>query len=239
MPRRVTLPPTPLQSTPTAQPSPEPHSTTPQSQPSYTPTSNHLAETATIALPTLPTHGTLIYETDFQSGWGEYNGSDGTAAYVAGGYRIDLRSAVPWALWRFTTRAKASTFYAEIAATPNVCPVGRGAYGLLFHYRDSEHFRAFIITCSGHYALYDRGSATDVTVLDQGILPSSISDPANSSHIVGVRAFDDNLALYTDNVLIATGGVAEMPIGDIGPYVQTEGGGVVVTFTHLSVFDPQ
>lgn len=198
----------------------------------------------TVAVPptagTLPDHGEAIYTTDFDSGWttvtsereGEVRGS-GTV--TADGYLLEV--AANWGHWVFTTRADAGAFYAEIDAAPQVCPAGRGAYGLLFHHVDDATYRAFMVTCSGDFVLRE-ATASGTVDLAAGSLPDGV-DPSTGEHTLAVWAYQDNLTLYVDGVELDAVPVDDLPVGDFGPYTETGDDPITVLFTRLAVYEPE
>jgi len=158
---------------------------------------------------------------------------NGNSSLVPEGYQINANQ---YALWVYTTRVRTDSFYAEAVATPTLCPTGQGAYGLLFHFQDDNHFRSLVVTCSGRYSLLDRTGPNSTTTLSEGTLPPDIN-PSIGEHVISVRAFGNALNLYMDYLPLDTiEDIAEMPTGDIGLYVQTIDSPISVIFSRLSVF---
>ncbi len=185
------------------------------------------------SIPARPPAGVLLYETTFQTGWPVLDMDNGNSSLVPEGYQINANQ---YALWVYTTRVRTDSFYAEAVATPTLCPTGQGAYGLLFHFQDDNHFRSLVVTCSGRYSLLDRTGPNSTTTLSEGTLPPDIN-PSIGEHVISVRAFGNALNLYMDYLPLDTiEDIAEMPTGDIGLYVQTIDSPISVIFSRLSVF---
>lgn len=202
------------------------------------PTATVPASTATPPLsasPTLepPSHGEMLYETRFAQGWPPLEGDKANGQIVSGGFQIDITQ--PWALYAYTTRARQSTFFAEVTAAPLSCPPGNGGYGMIFHYQSDTSFRYVTIWCSGRYSLLERTGPTSTVTLGEGSLPEEI-DASTGEHTVSVRALANKLTVYIDDRQIAQVTVASMPTGDVGPYVETTGQPISVLFTRLSVY---
>jgi hypothetical protein len=183
-----------------------------------------------------PAHGALIYQTTFQTGWANLTsgGGLGKSTVVAEGYRIEV--APNWGHYGYTTRTPVSTFYAEVVVTPELCPPGKGEYGMIFDYVDNAHYSYFVVSCSGSYLLYTV-SDTGGTVLASGTLPLTIT-PASGSHIIGLSVSATTISMFVDNQQIGSAAAAEMPAGDIGPYVKTDTEAVTAVFSRLSVYEP-
>jgi len=177
--------------------------------------------------------GSLLYETSFGSGWPEIDTGTGESAPVSGGYQIQTTQA----LWTFTTRATASSYYAEVTATAATCPEQDGAYGILFHYVSDEDFRAFVIRCDGEWRLFQKNSPRLASAIASGTLPSNI-DPLAEDIRVGVLSQNNVLTLYVDDIPVGTVNVESTPEGDVGPYVQTDADSITVVFSRLAVFEP-
>jgi hypothetical protein len=158
---------------------------------------------------------------------------NGDSSIMPGGYQINANR---YALWVYTTRVRSDSFYAEAVATPILCPAGQGAYGLLFHFQDDDHFRSLVITCSGRYSLLERTGPNNTASLSEGTLPPDIN-PGTGEHIISVRALGSTLNLYVDYLPLDTiENITEMPSGDIGLYVQTIDSPTSVIFSRLSIF---
>jgi hypothetical protein len=184
-----------------------------------------------------PEHGDPLYETDFSSAWPEITTERegvvrGSAIPSPEGYVFDV---VPnWGHWVYTGRYEATDFYAEIDAEPQSCPAGDGAYGLLFHFVDTQTFRAVAITCSGEYIVYNR-TATETDPMIRGELPTSI-DPTSGEHTIAVMVLDNSLTLYVDGQQIDTLELPDSPSGGFGPYTETGDEAITITFTGLRVY---
>ena len=201
-----------------------------------TPTATPFDTTATPSpVPTGPTHGALLYMTDFTTGWGEVTSDgQGRSLPVPGGYQVEVRDH--WGHYVYTSRVEQATFYAEADVVPTVCPPSRSGYGLMFHFRGDEQFRAFIVTCEGDYLVFDRHQGT-LRTLVSGTLPQDIT-PSAGSHTLGVLAWGDRLTFYVDGVQVDQVAVEETPLGDVGLYVKTEEEAITVIYTRLAVFAP-
>ncbi len=212
---------------------------TPPPQVTDTPTSEPGIETPTPIVGTPggpPAHGAMVYQTDFQTGWANLTsgGGLGTSTVVAEGYRIEV--APNWGHYGYTTRAPVSSFYAEMDVTPEQCPPGKGEYGMIFDYVDNSHYSYYVVSCSGSYLLYTV-SDTGGNALANGVLPQTIT-PASGRHIIGLYVAATTISMYVDNQQIGSAAAAEMPAGDIGPYVKTDTEAVTATFSRLSVYQP-
>ncbi|MGF1506690.1 MAG: hypothetical protein ACFB51_16390 [Anaerolineae bacterium] len=186
------------------------------------------------ATPNPPSYGEVQYETSFGLGWPDLEFDTGEAYSVTDGYRIDAAS---FALWTFTTQASQASFYAEITAEPQTCPERAGQYGILFHYEDSETFRALVVTCSGRWAVYERRGENVAPVIAEGALPGNLHE-ASGEHRIGVLAVGTTLTLYVDDVEVGTAAVDALVDGDFGPYVQTDDVPFSVVFSRLIVANP-
>lgn len=180
-----------------------------------------------------PKHGALVYETQFGQGWPPLTGDKANGKMASGGYQIDITQ--PWALYAFTTRARQSTFFAEITASTSQCPAGHGGYGMIFHYQSDTSFRFVTIWCSGRFSLMERTGGTSTVTLSEGILPQGV-DPAKGEHIVSIRAFANKLTAYVDGKQITQVDVTTLPTGDVGPYAETIGDPLTVLFKRLAVY---
>ncbi|GAB4478418.1 MAG: hypothetical protein Kow00124_22840 [Anaerolineae bacterium] len=187
--------------------------------------------------PGAPPRGALIYESDLRTGWPVIDTDFGTGNMIPTGYQIIVEHEEPWALWVYTTLVRESEFYAEVTVTPNECPTGQGAYGLLFHYESEARFRFFVVACSGGFTLFERSAPGSTTTLVSGVLPAG-SSPATGDHVLGVRSQGGVVTLYYDSVELGKISVADMPAGDIGPYIQTSEGRMAATFSRLAVYRP-
>lgn len=186
-----------------------------------------------------PEFGDEIYSTDFRTGWVEVTSADqgtirGRATPTDQGLLFEVEPS--WGLWVYTQQDDVSTFYAEVTAAPRDCPPGSSAYGLMFQFRDNDNFRAFAVTCSGDYRLYDFSDTGDVT-LAMGELPGGI-DTSTGEHTLGVMAQGNRLTVYVDNRQVDAVQVDDMPAGDVGPFVDTFGEGIAVTYRRLAVYEP-
>lgn len=180
-----------------------------------------------------PRHGALLYETRFAQGWPPLTGDKASGKAVSGGFQIDITQ--PWALYAYTTRARQTTFYAEIAATPLECPAGHGGYGLIFHYQSDISYRFVTVWCSGRYSLMERTGSSSAVTLSEGNAPQEI-DVSTGEHTVSVSAAADKLTVYVDGIKVAQVPAATLPTGDVGPYAETTGNPLSVLFTRLSVY---
>ncbi len=187
--------------------------------------------------PGAPPRGALVYESNLRTGWPVIDTDFGTGNMIPTGYQIIVEREEPWALWVYTTLVRESEFYAEVTVTPNECPAGQGAYGLLFHYESESRFRFFVVACSSGFTLFERSAPGSTTALVSGVLPEG-SSPAAGEHILGVRSQGSVVTLYYDNTELGKVNVADMPAGDIGPYVQTSEGRMAATFSRLAVYRP-
>lgn len=186
-----------------------------------------------------PDFGAEIYSTDFRTGWVEVTSADqgtirGRATPTDQGLLFEVEPS--WGLWVYTQQDDVSTFYAEVTVAPRECPPGSSAYGLMFQFRDNDNFRAFAVTCSGDYRLYDFSNIGDLT-LAMGELPAEI-DTATGEHTLGVLARGNQLTVYVDNQQVDSVQVDDMPAGDVGPFVDTFGEGIAVTYRRLAVYEP-
>lgn len=188
---------------------------------------------------TLPTanpapRGPALYETDFKTGWTLFNETNVKSQHMQDGYQIDVQGT--WAGWSFTTKVNKTDFYAEITARPLQCPENQGNYGLIFHYRDDNHFRLFLIWCNGRYTLTERTEEIRARLLTEGHLLDQM-DPKTGDHRIGVLSQENNITLYIDDIQLTRVGVGDSVSGDLGPYVETTGSPVVsVVFTHMFVY---
>ncbi len=188
------------------------------------------------ATPSGPTYGALLYLTDFTTGWVEVtSGERGHSRPVASGYEMAVGDH--WGHYVYTARVEEASFYAEADVTPTFCPPSRSGYGLMFHFRGDEQFRAFLITCEGSYIVLDHDQET-TRVLTRGALPQDIA-PSAGNHTLGVQALNRQLTFYVDGVQVAQVEVEAMPAGDVGLYVKTEEEAITVIYTRLAVFAPQ
>jgi hypothetical protein len=180
--------------------------------------------------------GASVYVSDFRQGWWEHEENNVKSIHTAGGYAITVGNG-PNAGWSFTTRTQRSEFYAEITTEVRECPSLESAYGLLFHYTDDSHFRFFMIWCDGKYSLMERTATSTAAVLIEGVLPNAI-DAASGQNRIGILAQDGTIALYVNDIRTGAIAVPTMPIGDIGPYVQTlEHETISVLFTQLTIYE--
>lgn len=184
-----------------------------------------------------PAHGDPLYETDFSTAWPEVTTEfegivRGSAIPSPDGYTFDV---VPhWGHWVYTGRYEATDFYAEIDAEPQSCPAGDGAYGLLFHFVDTQTFRAVAITCDGNYVVYNR-TATQPDPIARGALPGGI-DPSSGDHRLAVMVLDGTLTVYVDGRQVDSLTLSDAPSGGFGPYTETGDEAITVTFTGLRVY---
>jgi len=187
-----------------------------------------------------PEFGDEVYSTDFRTRWVEVTSADdgvvkGRAAPTDGGMLFEVEPS--WAMWVYSQQDDISSFYAEIIVQPQACPpTSTSSYGLMFHFRDNDNFRAFALTCSGGYRLYDYNTGGDA-IIASGELPAGV-DATTGRHTIAVLAQSNTLALYVDGSLIDTVQVGEMPAGDLGPFVDTESDGVSSLFEELTVYEP-
>jgi hypothetical protein len=182
---------------------------------------------------TPPPHGALLYQTPFGPAWPLVTGDRAGGKPVTGGYQVDITQ--PWAFYLYTTHVAQSTFFAEITVSPQQCPAGNGAYGMIFHYQNDTAYRFATIWCSGRYSVMERTGPSSAITLDEDILPGEI-DAATGEHIVGLHSAANKLTLYIDDRQIAQVDVTNLPTGDVGPYAETIGNPLSVLFTHLSVY---
>lgn len=193
--------------------------------------------TPTLPIPTEPDPpevGTLIYETDFRVIWPELEQDNGSATPRADGYLLDVTE---FYLYTFTTQARQSAFYAEVTATPQTCPVGSGAYGLMFHFESETRFRYAVATCAGRFGLFERTATNEVAQLAEGRLPDAVT-PGSGAHRIGVLAENNSLTIYVDDYPLASVTVTAMPSGDIGPYVETTDVPISILYTRMAIFEP-
>ena len=187
-----------------------------------------------------PEFGDEVYSTDFRTRWVEVTSADdgvvkGRAAPTDGGMLFEVEPS--WAMWVYSQQDDISSFYAEMIVQPQICPsTSTSSYGLMFHFRDNDNFRAFALTCSGGYRLYDYSASGDA-IIASGELPAGV-DATTGRHTIAVLAQSNTLALYVDGSLIDTVQVGEMPAGDLGPFVDTESEGVSILFEKLTVYEP-
>lgn len=227
--------PTQLQASPTLAPSATYMAEEPTTTPTFTATPTDL-NTPPSATPAGPTYGALLYLTDFATGWVEVtSGERGRSRPVTSGYEVAVGNH--WGHYVYTSRVAEASFYAEVDVTPAICPPSRSGYGLMFHFRGNEQFRAFLITCEGSYIVldYDQGA---MRALASGTLPQDIA-PSAGSHTLGVQALNSRLTFYVDGAQVAQVEVEEMPTGDVGLYVRAEEEAITVIYTRLAVFAPQ
>lgn len=185
-----------------------------------------------------PAHGDAIYETDFASGWPKYEDPVlGTINPTSSGYEFHI---IVQALWHTTLTLPKDEccieFYVELDAYPTQCPVGQAWYGMVYHFEDKEHFRMFIVTCSGKWVLYERDLANRALELGRGDI--SGIDTASGTHTLGLLAKSNTITVYVDNQEFGKVGVPDMPAGDIGPYAETNGAPMTVYFTRMVVYKP-
>ena len=186
--------------------------------------------------PSPASHGPSIYHTDFLSGWAIFDELQVHTSHTGDGYLINVQG--PWAGWTYTTRLHESNFYAEITAHPSECPSGQGTYGLVFHYEDESHFRAFVVWCSGLFSAFERTEASRANLLIEGALPQGL-DISMGDHRIGVLANNNTLKFFVDDYEIGHIGMAEFPAGDIGPYVESTGSQPIsILFTDLNIYSP-
>jgi hypothetical protein len=182
---------------------------------------------------TPPQHGMLLYQTPFGPAWPLVKGDKANGKAVSGGYQVDITQ--PWAFYLYTTHVGQSNFFAEITVTPQQCPAGNGAYGMIFHYQSDTAYRFATIWCSGRYSVMERTGPLSAITLDEDVLPEEIN-PSTGEHIVGLRSAANKLTLSIDDRQIAQVDVTNLPTGDVGPYAETTGDPLSVLFTHLSVY---
>lgn len=187
-----------------------------------------------------PQVGDEVYSTDFRTRWVEVTSADAgevkaRATPTDAGMLFEVEPS--WAMWVYSQQDDIGSFYAEITVQPQTCPsTSTSSYGLMFHFRDNDNFRAFALTCSGGYRLYDYSSGGD-GVIASGELPAGV-DATTGQHTLAVLAQGNALALYMDGSLLETVQVADLPAGDLGPFVDTESEGVSVLFEGLEVYEP-
>lgn len=181
-------------------------------------------------------YGALIYQTDFAVGWPEVvSGEQGRSAPADGGYRFDIGPR--WGHYVYTAAVTEGALYARVQANALACPAGDSGYGLMFHLLSADQFRYAVITCDGGYIVRELGQGATRT-LASGTLPAGI-DPAAGLHTIGVHALDNLVTLYVDDVRVAQVELADIPAGEVGPYVKTEAEGVSILFTRLEVYQAQ
>lgn len=180
-----------------------------------------------------PLVGAVVYETDFSSGWPEINSEIGNESMVEGGYQIDTQQA----MWTYTTRMSMTAFYAEITASAQECPENTGAFGLAFNYINDEDLKAFVVTCSGSWQVFEKRSASVAQTIAEGGIPFDI-DPS-SELSVGVLGDGATFELFVNNVSVGTVEIDEAPAGDFGPYAQTvtDERPISVLFSSLTVYE--
>jgi len=210
------------------------------------PTATFMEATATPLIVEAPTStptpeplvpGELLYETDMRLGWEPIDEAYGTGSKNDRGYQLSVEFDQPWAIWAYTTKIRESDLFVEITATPDECPAGQGAYGVIFHFVSNAQFRFFVIACGGGFTLFERNGIDNATNLVSGTLPPG-TNAAQGEHKIGVRVQAYTISLYFDGVELGRVEVADTPPGDVGPYVQTNSGRMAATFSHLAVFRP-
>lgn len=178
-----------------------------------------------------PDTGSLVYESDFRTGWPELKLEGGSTSLMAEGYRVEVLLS----LWVYTTVVEQSTFYAELEAEPSICPAGKALYGLLFHYVDDTHFRFFTVTCGAGYTLYERTGENSSRKIAEGELPAG-ADAGSGSIRLGVYAAENELGLYINDYRVGSVTTGDAPAGDVGIYAETVGGPIYLLFTRLTIW---
>ncbi len=180
--------------------------------------------------------GTSVYQSDFQSGWAIFDELQVSSSHTIDGYMMNVHG--PWAGWAYTTRLSRNEFYAEITARPSECPSGQGTYGLLFHYVDPSHFRAFVVWCSGLFSAFQRTETNRAALLVEGALPQ-VLDVSSGDHRIGVLSHNNTITFFVDEYQVGQINVTETLPGDIGPYVESTGSQTTsILFTDLNVYSP-
>lgn len=195
--------------------------------------SDDVQEAAPAPAANAPDYGDPVYQTDFSSGWPEINTDTGNESMVDGGYQIDTRLA----MWTFTTRMQLAEFYAVATAFSADCPP-EGAFGVAVNYVNDEALRAFVVTCTNEWRLYEKNSPSVASTIAQGSIPFDVDTSTKTR--VGVEVLETTYTFFINDVEVGAIELADSPIGDFGPYAQTsaDGAPVSVIFTGLEVYEP-
>lgn len=182
-----------------------------------------------------PVLGRRLYSTDFREGWPTIKGNGNSIKPATGGYLMEMNKQ--WALWSYTTALDLETFYAEIIVSPLSCPAGRTAYGMLFHYRDEERLRYFVISCEGEYFIVDRNLPGGGELLS-GNLPDNV-DPTTGKHTLGLLVTSDAIQAYVNGQALGTASLEDFePLsGDIGIFAESGDQDFSVLYERLEVYE--
>lgn len=185
-----------------------------------------------------PSHGEILLDSDFTSGWKIDENEAYQLTYTNDGYRIALQSKVPYALWLASGHIQEEYFYSQITVEAEVCPPDGGAYGIAFHQQDNS-LHAFIVTCDNRFILLEQTDSLKSTVLEEGMLPENLASAASQEHKLAINSASENLTLHFDGYLLDTVTSLNSPPGDIGPYVRMEQSPISVVVQQLLVYEAE
>lgn len=182
-----------------------------------------------------PALGRRLYATDFREGWPELEYDEGSLKPAPGGYLMEMQKQ--FGLWSFTTTLDLEVFYAEVIVSPQSCPAGRTAYGLLFQYQDDSHLRYFVVTCDGEFHVVDR-NLPGGSVLLTGQVPDNV-DPTTGSHSLGVLVSTDAIQAFINGQSVGAASIEELDpmTGDIGIFAESGDLEFSVLFERLEVYE--
>lgn len=201
-------------------------------------TAEAAAPTVTPPDPFVIPHGNLIYQSALVSGWPDFTTEKGTGTTTSAGFEMSLESDPLWGNWIYSSTIEAAEFYSELTLSFIDCAASLNAGGLLFHYTSPESYRYFIISCDGDFFVMERTGTNSTSRLLSGSLPNTL-EIFTGAHTMAVLANDDTLTFFIDSLQIGKIEASTTIEGDIGMYIQTEGGKTALIFSNLAVYEPE
>jgi hypothetical protein len=166
----------------------------------------------------LSPRGDIYFQDDFSkssSGWDRVSGSDGVTDYSGGSYRIF--SAIPdYYIWATAGRNFPADVRIEVDVEKKAGP-DQDVFGVLCRYRNEKSFYILMISGDGQAGIARRTPAGEVQMLsgDSMTVNPNIRSGLATNHL-RADCYGANLALYVNDVLVASAANAEVAGGDAG-----------------------
>jgi hypothetical protein len=162
--------------------------------------------------------GDIYFQDDFSkpsSGWDRVSGSDGITDYADGKYRIFSFTA-DYYIWATTGRNFPADVRIEVDVEKKAGP-DQDVFGILCRYRNEKNFYILMISGDGQAGIARRTPAGEMQMLsgDSMTVNPNIHPGLEINHLRADCA-GTNLALYVNDVLVASAANAEITRGDAG-----------------------